>query len=436
MLNSEEYWINRAENRLLNAEKSSSELLKDMKKLYQDTINKLNKEIEAFIGRYSEKQGLTIQDTKKLLTNDELKRFRQEAMEYYSDLSKHAYDPAYRNKLKSQIYSTLTKDGKILYSLRRNISRLDYLKMQLQFLIENMYMKENEAFTAKLSKTYEETYMRSTYDSQKAVGVYSSFNSLNSSIVNKVVQEKWLGENYSSRIWKDKNSLVDTLETTFAQDVAMGKNPREIAKDISKKMGVKYSNCERLARTEFNHIANQATKDSYNSTQGIDEYKYVATLDSRTSEICQNLDGKVFLLSEAEEGINYPPMHPNCRSVTVPYLEDEDYSKLERIATDPKSGKSYFVPADMTYADWKASLTEEQGKYFVSQQKSKAQYKSDLKQLNEYRKLATQAKKQGYDELFDTMPTRISEFQSMKYLQPEKWDIFKENARIARSELK
>ena len=70
-------------------------------------------------------------------------------------------------------------------------------------------MKENEAFTAKLSKTYEEAYMRSTFDSQKAVGVYSSFNSLNSSIVNKVVQENWLGENYSSRIWKDKNSLID-----------------------------------------------------------------------------------------------------------------------------------------------------------------------------------------------------------------------------------
>jgi SPP1 gp7 family putative phage head morphogenesis protein len=201
-------------------------------------------------------------------------------------------------------------------------------------------------------------------------------------------------------------------------------------------MGVKYSNCERLARTEFNHIANQATKDSYKQTQGIDEYKYVATLDSRTSEICQNLDGKVFPLSEAEEGVNYPPAHPNCRSVTIPYSEDEDYSKLERIATDPKSGKSYFIPANMTYADWKASLSEEQGKYFVSQQKSKAQYKSDLKQLNEYRKLATQAKKQGYGELFDNMPTRISEFQSMKYLQPEKWDIFKENARIARSELK
>ena len=330
-----------------------------------------------------------------------------------------------------------------LAQLKRTVRKLNLVdKMEPENTLSakhdewEYYMKENEAFTAKLSKTYEETYMRSTYDSQKAVGVYSSFNSLNSSIVNKVVQEKWLGENYSSRIWKDKNSLVDTLETTFAQDVAMGKNPREIARDISKKMGVKYSNCERLARTEFNHIANQATKDSYNSTQGIDEYKYVATLDSRTSEICQNLDGKVFLLSEAEEGINYPPMHPHCRSVTVPYLEDEDYSKLERIATDPKSGKSYFIPADMTYADWKASLTEEQGKYFVSQQKSKAQYKSDLKQLNEYRKLATQAKKQGYGELFDTMPTRISEFQSMKYLQPEKWDIFKENARIARSELK
>lgn len=433
MPNNEEYWINRAENRILSAEKNANELLKDMKKLYEDTIKKINKEIEAFIGRYSTKEGLTIQETKKLLTSDELKQFRKDALEYYADLSKHVYDPAYRNKLKAQIYSTLTKDGKTLYSLRRNISRLDNLKMQLQFLVENMYMKENEAFTNKLSKVYEETYMRSMFDSQQAVGIYSSFNSLNTPVVQKTVQEKWLGENYSNRIWNDKNKLIDTLETTFAQGVATGKNPRVIAREISKKMDTKYSNCERLARTEFNHIANKATMDSYEATDGLDKYKYVATFDSRTSEICQNMSGKIFLLKEAQEGVNYPPLHPSCRSTTIPYFEDEDYSKMEQIAQNPKTGASYYVPANMTYAEWKASLSEEQGKYFVAKQKSKAQYKSDLKQLREYKKLATQSKKQGYGDLFNTLPSSIAEFQSMKYLQPEKYEIFKENARIARN---
>lgn len=432
MQNNEEYWINRAENRILNAEKTSTEMIKDLKKLYQETLNKINKEIEAFIGRYSEKEGITIEDTKKLLTDSELKKFRKEAMEYYADLSKHAYDPAYRNKLKSQIYTTLTKDGKTLYSLRRNISRLEYLKMQIQFYVENMYMQENEAFTQKLCKTYEDTYMRANFDNQKAVGVYSSFNSLNDSIINKAVQEKWLGENYSSRIWTDKNKLLNTLETTFMQGVALGKNPRVIGREIAKTMDTKYSNCERLARTEFNHIANQATKDSYKQTNGVDKYKFVATLDFRTSAICRQTDGLVFLVSEAEEGVNYPPLHSRCRSATIPYFEDEDYSKLERIASDPKTGKSYFVPADMTYEQWRNSLTEEQGKYFVANQKSKAQYKSDMKQLQEYKKLSTQAKKQGYGELFEGMPTKIADFQMLKYLDNEKYQDIVNNAKIAR----
>lgn len=433
MQNNEEYWITRAEIRILNAEKTSEEMLKDIKKLYLDTIARITKEIEAFIGRYATKEGLSIQDTKKLLTVEELNKFRKEAFEYYSDLSKHVYDTTYRNRLKSQIYSTLTKDGKTLYSLRRNISRLDYLKMQLRFYVENMYMKQNEFFTQRLGKVYEETYMRSMYDSQKAVGIYSTFNALNTEMINSSIQERWLGDNYSNRIWQDKNRLIDTLETTFSQGIAIGKNPRVIARDMSKKLETRYSYCERLARTEFNHIANKATKESYKSTEGIEKYKYVATLDSRTSEICQNLDGKVFELNEAVEGINYPSMHPNCRSTTIPYFEDVDYSKMERIATDMKSGKSYYVPADITYSEWKASLSEEQGKYFVANQKSKAQYKSDVQQLREYKKLATVSKKQGYGELFESLPSNISEFQSMKYLQSEKWEMFKENARIART---
>ena len=351
----EQYWINRAEHRILNAEKSSDELVKQMKKLYLQTIDKLNKEIEAFIGRYSTETGLSIEDVHKLLTPDELRKFRNEALEYYKDLSKHAYDPNYIKKLKSQVYKATTKDGRILYSLRRNISRLEYLKMQMQFYIENLYMKQNELFTSKLSKVYEDTYMRSMFDSQKAVGVYSQFNALNTPVIQRAVQESWLGENYSDRIWNDKNKLISTLETTFMQGIATGKNPRVIASEIRKKTGAKYSNCERLARTEFNHIANQATKESYKSTDGLEKYKYVATLDSRTSEICQNMSGKIFLLKEAQEGVNYPPLHSNCYDKETEVYTNNGWKLFKDCTKDdlyyslnPETLKAEFVNAKET----------------------------------------------------------------------------------------
>ena len=274
--------------------------------------------------------------------------------------------------------------------------------------------------------------MRSVFDTQQATAVFHPFNSLNNSIIEKAVQQKWLGENYSDRIWNDKNKLLDTLNKTFLQDVAIGKSPKAIASDIKKATGVKYSNCERLARTEFNNIANQATYDSYESTEGLKKYKYIATLDARTSTICQELSGQVFLVKEAEQGVNYPPMHANCRSTTIPYLEDLDYSKMEQIAT--LGGKSYFVPSDMNYKDWLNSLTEKEGKMYIAERKATQQYKSDVKQLNDYRKLVTQAKKQGNAELFDGFPTKIKDFQQLKYTQPEKWEIYKNNAKIVRND--
>ena len=588
--NNTDYWTQRSERRILNAEKTAQEMLKDLKKLYQQTIERINKEIEAFYGRYASDTGLSIADVKKLLTTDELKQFRREVEEYYKELSKYPYDPTYRERLKNAIYTTTTKDGRKLYSLRRNVSRLDYIKMQMENAIETLYARENEAFTTNLSKTYEDTYMRSVFDTQQATGVFQPFNALNSPIIQKTVQQKWLGDNYSDRIWSDKNKLIDTLETTFSQGVALGRNPRVIARDISKATGVKYSNCERLARTEFNHIANEATRDGYTQTDGLDKYRFVATLDSRTSAICQSLSGKVFLVKEAEVGVNYPSMHPNCyiegteiftnkgwkrlqdckifdkcfswnlknnkyefipvirtiskqvdenllrfsyekeldvivtldhkmvvgglfynfdepkglikansllkiddffkkdycfylgcgkkislsdiniesipykgivycvellknhtllvkynncvcwcgncRSTTIPYLEDMDLSKMEQMATDPKTGKSYYVPASMNYEQWKSSLTEEQGKYYYADRKARQQYSSDKKQLAEYRKLATQARKQGNGDLFEGLPTRLADFQSLKYMQPEKYQIYVDNAKIARSPTK
>ena len=78
---------------------------------------------------------------------------------------------------------------------------------------------------------------------------------------------------------------------------------------------------------------------------------FVATLDSRTSEICQSMDGKVFDYKDREEGVNYPPLHPNCRSKTRAYLGEEAEKTLKRRARDPKTGKTEIIN-NVSYKDW------------------------------------------------------------------------------------
>ena len=90
----------------------------------------------------------------------------------------------------------------------------------------------------------------------------------------------------------------------------------------------------------------------------VEEFEVVATLDNLTSEICQEMDGKHFPMKDYEPGVTAPPFHPWCRSVTVPYFDD-DFDVGERAARD-EDGETYYVPADMTYPEWEKAMVNGQ----------------------------------------------------------------------------
>lgn len=105
-----------------------------------------------------------------------------------------------------------------------------------------------------------------------------------------------------------------------------------------------------LVRTSVNQVANAASQQVYEANQDITQkYRYVATLDARTSSICRALDGREFEYGKGPT----PPQHFNCRSTTVPVI---DY---ERLGFDPpppgrRASMDGPVPADLSYGQWLA----------------------------------------------------------------------------------
>ena len=89
----------------------------------------------------------------------------------------------------------------------------------------------------------------------------------------------------------------------------------------------------------------------------VEKYQILATLDNRTSDICQDMDGKVFDFKDYEIGTTAPPFHVNCRSVTIPYFDDEEEG--ERAARDPETRKTIYVSDKMTYKEWKQKFLVE-----------------------------------------------------------------------------
>lgn len=362
--NNGEYWSKRNELRTLMGEKTRDELLQTMKPVYRNTLKDINKEIEAFYGRYSENNNLTLAEVHKRLNPQELKSAKEEMKRYYDTIDKLA-----RNESGAVDVNLLKKykDEIRLQSAKSYMSRLEELKMSLKDITVNLGVEESKAFYKTLTKIYGDTYKRNAFDMDKYLGFSTGFEALNYKSLNSAVHQRWLGKNFSDRIWKNKGKLLEQINTTFLQGVAQGFNPKkitgimypELKNSISKDFKNAYYACERLVRTECAHIMGEATLQGYNE-RGTKQYKFDATLDDRTSDICQSLDGEIFDVKDAEEGINYPPMHPNCRSSTIPYFEPDDIDKMfeeaQRVARD-ENGKLYFVPANMTYKQWEQTVT-------------------------------------------------------------------------------
>jgi SPP1 gp7 family putative phage head morphogenesis protein len=105
-----------------------------------------------------------------------------------------------------------------------------------------------------------------------------------------------------------------------------------------------------LVRTSINQVANAASQQMYQANPDITKkYRYIATLDSRTSAICRALDGREFEYGKGPT----PPQHFNCRSTTVAVVDYEGLG-FEPPPPGKRASMGGQVPSDMTYGQWLA----------------------------------------------------------------------------------
>ncbi|MCL2463121.1 MAG: minor capsid protein, partial [Defluviitaleaceae bacterium] len=180
--------------------------------------------------------------------------------------------------------------------------------------------------------------------------VASNFARLNRREIDAVLSKPWAsdGADFSERIWRDRDALVNYLHTGLSQTLIQGKSPDKLIDDVKTRFGVSRSNAGRIVMTESAHFANQAAMDSYDEL-GVKQYQLTVSLDEVTCAVCGGMDGQVFSRAGEEPGVNAPPLHPNCRCTTIPYFEDEDGERAARNA----DGEHITVPGDMTYKQWK-----------------------------------------------------------------------------------
>lgn len=253
------------------------------------------------------------------------------------------------NYVQSEIAKILRHIGdedSLAYEYR--MKRLNALLAKTQKKMQELYGVTLNDTTEFLRSIIPEAYYHTIFDIAQAVGEQPVFSAVNTRLIDQIVNDQWSGKNYSQRIWWNTSKLSEDVQQLLTTAAMSGESIYKTSRRLSERFGESMNNSVRLIRTETTYSCNQAELASYEELD-IDRYKYVATLDTRTSPICQKLDGKIFETKDAKAGTNLPAMHPNCRSTTIAYFEDG--MPDIRIAKD-KDGKNIKVPASMTYDEW------------------------------------------------------------------------------------
>ena len=320
----------------------------------------IDKEIRAWYQRFADNNEISVVDAKKLLKKNELEELQWDVSEYIKRGRENAVSQEWLKELENA-------------SAKFHISRLEALKLRTQNAAEQAFAVEQNKLTECLADTWKQDYYHTAYEMQKGFQVGFDVAQVDNRRVTKLLDKPWTADQmtFSDRIWKSKAQLLDSVSTELTQMCILGKAPDEAINNIAKRMNVAKSQAGRLVMTENAYFGSAAQKQCYKDLD-VEQYQIVATLDSRTSDICRHFDGKVFDMKDYEPGVTAPPFHVYCRTCTVPYFADNDDNGM-RAARD-ENGKTYYVPADMTYEEWKNRFTRAEETQWVTKKKNPNKY--------------------------------------------------------------
>lgn len=342
-----EYW----QQRFGQLENASHQEAMTVYSRIEESFYQAQKEIENKINswyvRFANNNEITINEAKKLLNSNELKEFKWDVQEYIKYGHENELNELWMKELENA-------------STKYHISRLEALKIQTQQTMEKLFGNELDEVDNLTKNSYINNYFHTMFEYQKGFNVGFNVTNIDQNKLSKIVNKPWAVDekNFSERIWGNKTKLINELHNELTKMCLTGKSPDESIKYLSKKFNTSKAQAGNLIMTENAYFSQLAQKDCFNALD-VEKYEIVATLDSHTSEICKEQDGKVYDMKDYQPGITAPPFHNYCRSTTVPHFDDDFDLKGERAARD-EDGKTYYVSDKMKYDDWYKKYVQNQ----------------------------------------------------------------------------
>lgn len=340
-----DYWKKRFEQLEQSQNQKGIECFADIEKQYRKAQRQIEAQIRSWYQRFADNNQISLADARRMLTNKELEELKWDVHEYIRYGEENAINGTWMKQLENA-------------SARYHISRLEAIQLQMQQSLEVMFGNQLDSIGSTMRDIYRSGYYQTAFEVQKGVGVGWDFTTLDEKRISKVINKPWAvdGKNFSERVWGNRQKLVNELNNELTKNIILGQDPQKAIDVIAKKMNTSKNAAGRLVMTEEAFFSSASQKDCFDELD-VEQFEIVATLDSHTSEICRGMDGKHFPMSQWEVGVTAPPFHVWCRSTTAPYFDD-DFDTVGERAARGKDGKTYYIPADMTYRQWEKSFVD------------------------------------------------------------------------------
>ena len=341
---SKKYWEDRAAGRMVSYTAKAESTADTLGKAYYATARYLQGKANDVFNAFTDKFELSIAEAETMLKNAPNKSMFEQM--------KTALATCTDEKKKQQLETLLSSPA---YAHR--IGRLNDLDCKISDMCSRLANAEIGVDTEHLGDIIQSAYMQTVFDVTKGADYRAAFDLIPESRVKAILSTNWSGQMFSQRVWDNTNALADGLKHDMLVGIMAGKSEQHMTDDIMSRCGVGAFEARRLVRTETTCVANMAELYGYKELD-IDEYEFSACLDSRTSDLCRELDGKVFKRNSAQAGVNLPPMHPFCRSTTLPVLPSEE--DLDKELAEPGDE----IGAAVDFDEWERNLQQgEDGKW-------------------------------------------------------------------------
>ena len=289
-LSNKSYWLKRSEELDKVATKVEKEVMKELSALYRDAFRSIEKEVNDFMMKYAVDHKLDYATETQMLTPIDLAEYNQKIEELYA---------MYRDTGSEYIKIEIDR-----LNARAKITRLqalqDAINVELTKVTHEHQMTLEDTLIGLFTEQYKEV--------SELMGVMAPV--INREAIKTIIEYPYAGKMFSDRIWDNKDALVKHIKQNLTAGIIRGDSIQKMSRQLKKDLNVLYYQAERLVRTETNYAMNQGHLKGYADSGVVEKYEFLAAIDSRTSKLCKNQNGKVYKLSDATVGVNYPPLHP------------------------------------------------------------------------------------------------------------------------------